>query len=244
MQAIILAAGVGNRLGNEAGNKPKSLLEFDGKSLLQRHIELLNEHGVSRINLVVGYQAELIMEHLKDTEGDVRFIQNPRFTEGSLISLNCARDILLHEPQYLVMDADVLYDTRILAQLIQSEKSNCLLIDRDFIPGDEPVKVCIDSGDHIVEFRKKLAPDLEFDKQGESVGFFKFDSATGSCLGERIDAYLAKNENDTPYEEAIRDCILMRPDRFGYEDISGLAWIEIDFPEDIIRARDEILPNI
>ena len=142
------------------------------------------------------------------------------------------------------MDADVLYDERILQRLIQSANQNCLLIDRDFIPGDEPVKVCINIEGHIVEFRKQLASDLEFNIQGESVGFFKFDNLTGNKLVKGIDAFLANNENDTPYEEAIRDCLLSEPDRFGYEDITGLAWIEIDFPEDIIRAQTEILPNI
>lgn len=244
MQAIILAAGIGNRLGDEAGNKPKSMLQFAGKSLLQRHVELLQGNGVNQINLVVGYQSELIIEHLRDSEIDIRFLHNPRYTEGSLISLNCARDILLKESQYLIMDADVLYDGKILSRLVNTKIPNCLLIDRNFVPGDEPVKVCIGSRNHIVEFRKKLAPGLEFDKQGESVGFFKFDKVTGSCLVERIDTYLARNENDTPYEEAIRDCILNDPGRFGYEDITGLAWIEIDFPEDIMRARDEILPDI
>ena len=61
---------------------------------------------------------------------------------------------------------------------------------------------------------------------------------------QRIEDYLSREENDTPYEEAIRDCLLAEPELFGYEDITGLAWIEIDFPEDIIRAREEILPNI
>lgn len=244
MQAIILAAGIGNRLGDEAGNKPKSMLEFNGKSLLQRHVELLKRNGVNQVNLVVGYQSELIIEHLKDSSSDIRFIHNPRYTEGSLISLNCARDIMLQESQYLIMDADVLYDEKILSRLIKTDIPNCLLIDRDFVPGDEPVKVCIDGRNRIVEFRKKVAPALEFDKQGESVGFFKFDNIAGSCFVDRIDTYLARNENDTPYEEAIRDCILKDPGHFGYEDITGLAWIEIDFPEDIMRARDEILPNI
>ena len=124
MQAIILAAGIGNRLGDEAGNKPKSMLEFDGKSLLQRHVEFLDQAGVTQINIVVGYQAELIIEHLRDSSSDIQFIYNPRFTDGSLISLNCARDIMLKESQYLIMDADVLYDEKILARLVNTEIAN------------------------------------------------------------------------------------------------------------------------
>ena len=49
---------------------------------------------------------------------------------------------------------------------------------------------------------------------------------------------------EEPYEEAIRDLLLETPDAFGYEDITGLPWIEIDFPEDIQRAQNEILPQL
>ncbi len=244
MQAIILAAGIGNRLGDQSRNRPKSLLEFDGKSLMQRHIELLIENRIESITIVVGYQADLIRDHLSQYQHDIHFIENERYTDGSLISLNCARDILLNQEQFLIMDADVLYHPFILERLINTDVENCLLIDRDFIPGDEPVKVCIDGNDHIIEFRKQLADDLQYEKQGESVGFFKFTNHVGQAIIERIDDYLAKGLNDTPYEEAIRDCLLNEPSVFGYEDVTGLEWIEIDFPEDIIRARDEILPAI
>ena len=244
MQAVILAAGIGNRLGEHADNRPKSLIEFEGKSLMRRHIDNLLANGVETINIVTGYQSAMIAEHLQDCQANIRFIDNPRYTEGSLISLGCAQDILLNESEFLLMDADVLYDRQILQRLVSTTKQNCLLIDRDFMPGDEPVKVCINGNDHIVEFRKQVDPELDFKMQGESVGFFKFNNTVGQRLVQRIEDYLSREENDTPYEEAIRDCLLAEPELFGYEDITGLAWIEIDFPEDIIRAREEILPNI
>ena len=244
MEAVILAAGIGNRLGTESNNRPKSLLEFDGKSLLQRHLQLLVDNGIKNIHLVVGFQSELIVDHLKDSAASIHYIQNPRYTDGSLISLGCARDILLNQDHFLLMDADVLYDPQILQRLIATDIENCLLIDRNFVAGDEPVKVCIDAADKIIEFRKKPAPDLTYVKQGESVGFFKFNQPIGKTLVSRIDAYLEQQQNDTAYEEAIRDCLLATPEQFGYEDITGLQWIEIDFPEDIIRAREQILPAI
>lgn len=244
MEAVILAAGSGNRLGTESNNRPKSLLEFDGKSLLQRHVKLLVDNGIENIHLVVGFQSGLIIDHLKDSAANIHYIQNPRYTDGSLISLGYARDILLNHDPFLLMDADVLYDPQILQRLIATDIENCMLIDRDFVPGDEPVKVCIDAADQIIEFRKKPAPDPAYVKQGESVGFFKFSQAIGKALVSRIDACLEQQRNDVAYEEAIRDCLLATPGQFGYEDITGIQWIEIDFPEDIIRAREQILPAI
>ena len=83
-----------------------------------------------------------------------------------------------------------------------------------------------------------------FDFQGESVGFFRFSPAIASRLARRIQEYIDQKRRSEPYEEAIRDLLLANPGEFGYEDVTGLSWIEIDFPEDIKRAELEILNNI
>jgi len=142
------------------------------------------------------------------------------------------------------MDADVLYDQEMINRLINTNIKNCLLLDRDFVPGDEPVKICVNKNGQINEFRKKVAEDLDYVTQGESVGFFKFSKLIGTSLLGRINDYLAKGENNTPYEEAIRDLLLIYPEQFGYEDVTGVPWIEIDFPEDIERAQNEIIPEL
>lgn len=244
MKAIILAAGIGNRLGEASADKPKSLLEFEGKSLLKRHIDILIENQIEELMIVTGFQSEMIETHLKDSALPIQYIYNERYTEGSIISLYCALEIHFTEPEFILMDADVLYGPEMIKRLVHTEIENCLLLDRDFIPGDEPVKICVDKNGRINEFRKKVAADLDYDIQGESVGFFKFNKLIGSSLLGRINDYLSKGENDTPYEEAIRDLIKIYPEQFGYEDITGIPWIEIDFPEDIERAKNEILPNI
>ena len=98
------------------------------------------------------------------------------------------------------MDADVLYGLPLLRRLIQSPIANCFLLDRDFEPGPEPVKLCVRDG-RLVEFRKGVSPTLRYDDAGD-------------------------------------------PNNFGFEDITGLPWIEIDFPEDLRRAEEEVLPAL
>ena len=66
MKAIILAAGRGERLGEAAGGLPKCLLQYGGKTLLQRHIEILNNLGVERIFIVTGYERDQVFEALHD----------------------------------------------------------------------------------------------------------------------------------------------------------------------------------
>ena len=79
---------------------------------------------------------------------------------------------------------------------------------------------------------------------GESIGFFKFSSATGKLLGLKANEYINRGEDETPYEEIIRDLLLAKPEQYSFEDISGLPWLEIDFPEDVVKAKDIILPKL
>ncbi len=241
----MLAAGVGRRLGKDGQNKPKCLLKFNGKSLLERHLDYLRSCQIDEVAIAVGYQAEMIQNEIKAVEADnwVTTVYNPDYTKGSIISLWTLRQHLAAGDEILLMDADVLYDRRIIERLVKTDIPNCFLLDRDFEPGEEPVKLCVRDG-YLVEFRKQVALDLTYDFSGESVGFFRFESAIARRIATRTEQYVADGLDEKPLEEAIRDLLLETPEAFGYEDITGLPWIEIDFPEDIKRAQNEILPQL
>lgn len=243
-KAIILAAGIGARLGLGSDDRPKALLQFGGKSLLARHIEILTAAGITEIAIGVGFRADLIDAELRAISPSVpvRLVTNDRFRDGSMVTLWCMRHEMTGPADILLMDADVLYDRRMITRLLTSDHADCLLYDGDFEPGDEPVKICVRDG-RIVDFSKKIETD--FDHCGESVGFFRFSPETAGALAARADVYVSAGRIDEPYEEAIRDRLLAAPPNgFGYEDVTGVPWVEIDFPEDIARAQNEILPHI
>ena len=175
MKAIILAAGVGSRLGNSHPSV-KCLLEFGGHTLLESHIKNLNAEGISEIHLCLGYMSHEIRQFIQSINAsNVVLHFNPLFRLGSLVSLWTTRSVLTSGTEVILMDADVLYHPTILKRLIKSPFSNCFLIDKNFIEGDEPVKICI-KNQKIVEFRKKLPEGTSYDEIGESVGFFKFSA--------------------------------------------------------------------
>ncbi|HEY8612192.1 MAG TPA: phosphocholine cytidylyltransferase family protein [Roseomonas sp.] len=240
--AIILAAGVGRRLGT-AHDRPKILLEFGGQTLLARHLAALGRHGVQAVNITVGYQRELIEAEVERLgwSDRVTFIGNPRYREGSLVSLSVQGAALRAGRTILLMDGDVLYDPQIIRALIDAPGENILLLDRDIEPGDEPVKICF-RGDEIVDFRKR--PEHAHDRHGESVGFFRFSAGTAATLADRCRALVEAGRTELEYEEAIRDLILAQPARFSAVDITALPWIEIDFEADVLRARNDILPQL
>jgi choline kinase len=245
LRAIILAAGRGMRLGQAVGeHQPKCLLRFGGMSLLERHLRLLKSVGVTEIVLALGFRHELVTAELDRLAWLPRpqIVLNPRFELGSMLTVHTVADAMTRGGEVLLMDADVLYDARIAAALVAGDHArNRILIDRDFEAGDEPVKVCVRNGVP-VEFRKRLAADLEFDTIGESVGFFRFDPAGAARLAALVAGHVAADGGVKPHEEALRDLILGRSVPVEIVDVTGAPWIEIDFPADVIRAEHEVLP--
>jgi choline kinase len=240
LSAIILAAGVGRRLGNMA---PKVLLDFAGKTLLARHIAALHANGVEDIAITVGHRPDLIRDELGriGVLDRIALIENPRYREGSVVSLAVQRERLAAGTAVLVMDGDVLYDARMIARLLDASPENVLLFDEAIEPGDEPVKICLRGG-VIVDFAK--TPEHAHERHGESVGFFRFSPNMAALLADRTSDFVRAGRASAEYEAAMRELILAHPDRFGHEDISDLPWTEIDFEADVARARREILPRL
>ena len=234
-EALILAAGIGRRLG-QGMDRPKVTLEFGGASLLARHLRVLEAAGVRRVSIVVGYGALHIRAAVQGMSGDldVETIDNPDFREGSVVSLWAGRAVLRRGGSVLLMDGDVLYDGRVMARLLSGRAPNVLLLDRDIEPGDEPVKLCIRDG-RIVDFHKR--PTQDYDWHGESVGFFRLAPEAAAELAGRAEEYVERGLRAMEYEEPLRDMIMASAaGRFGFEDISELPWTEIDFPEDVAKA--------
>ena len=240
--ALVLAAGVGRRLGaSHAG--PKMLLRFNGRTLLERRLAALAACGVSDVRITVGHEAGAIREEAARAAPDgvqVRFVENPRYREGSLLSLLAQEEALESGRPVLLMDGDVLHDARMVERLTAPGAENRLLLDPELEPGDEPVKVCF-RGEAIVDFRKVPADPGE--RHGESVGFFRFGPAVARALLAR-GRELAACDGGLEYEEAIRDLILADPAAFTAEDVGDLPWTEIDFEEDVAKARDLVLPQL
>src|SRR5260221_7277447 len=231
MKVLLLAAGVGRRLGDPTRDMPKALLRFGDKSLLQRHIEILHSFAITDIAITVGHLAETICHEIARlglTE-QIRTIDNPRYREGSVVSLWSGRDVLTSGEPVVLMDADVLYDTRLMARLLTGDPANCFLLDRAIAPGDEPVKLCIRDGE-IVDFHKR--PQVEHDWHGESVGFFRLTPPVAAELAARADAYVKEGRAQFGYEKPMRELVVAAaPGTVGYYQGTGLPWAESGFAQ-------------
>jgi choline kinase len=243
MKVAMLAAGLGRRLGLGEHAPPKALLRFEGQSLLERHLAILAHFGLFDVTLVVGHQAGAIERELRALGAieRVRTCVNPEYRKSSLLSLWTLRDVLTAGQPVLYMDADVLYDWRLLECLLKAPHENCILIDRDVDPDTEWLDVRIRNG-RIVAFDKGVMLE-DYDIRAEWVGFARFDADTAARLAVAIAGYVEHGRVDVIYEAPMRDVILATP-QFGFADGTGLPWIEIDFTEDLERAQSEILPRL
>jgi choline kinase len=247
MEAVIYAAGVGMRLKSVFDNRPKILMEFAGKSLLERHVQCLREAGVGRLTIVSGYQQELIQQALPPLRRiygmEIQQLNNPHYTEGSILSLETSIPVLqklARKQPALLMDGDVLYPAEFLRRLVDSPQPTALLIDRDYSTADDdPVLVPIANG-RPFDFIKKWRGNAE--QTGESIGFFKVSPDDLPDLISFTQSMSAGKGRSASYDDVLRK--LVQAGRFGYEDVTGLPWTEIDFPGDVERATMEILPAI
>jgi choline kinase len=242
MKAIIYAAGRGTRLQLD---RPKVLLEFGGRTLLEWHALRLSEAGVREVVLVTGHLRNQIAEMLPGIcapyDVAVRQIVNPRFPEGSVLSLKVSLPEIENSSEpLLLMDADVFYPTGMLDRLIKSAHGTALLLDREFsAEDDDPMLVPIRNG-RPIDFRKQWSGAADF--VGESIGFFKIAPTDFPLLIKETETRSYGSKCADSYDDVLRALVLAG--RFGYEDVTGLPWIEIDFPTDVVHARDQLVPII
>lgn len=239
------AAGRATRLGAGFAARPKVLLEFGGRSLLDRHAERLARAGVRRLHVVTGHHRDQLLEALPAIAGrhglEVREWFNADFMEGSVVSMAVSLPVLegAKDP-VLLMDADVLYSQSLMDRLMRSAHRSAMLVDFGYVaPDDDPVLVPM-TGGRPREMMKQWTGQAE--RVGESVGFFKVAPEDLPVLVAATRARLEGLARRESLDEVLRAGVLAGI--FGVEDVTGLPWTEIDFPHDVERARDEVLPGI
>ncbi|MGH7309973.1 MAG: NTP transferase domain-containing protein [Candidatus Rokuibacteriota bacterium] len=240
MKAIILAAGVARRLAPLTDRTHKCLLAVGEEPMLTRMLAALEAVGVRETVLVVGHCAAQVREVAGRQVGrmPVSYIDNPQYTRGSVLSLYAAR-AHLREPA-LVMDADVLFPREFLRRLLAAPAPSAFLIDRGFQDTGEEVKFYT-RAESVIALGKKMVPE-SWELVGEGVGFFKCGAEAGPDLVGLLERVAAESDGYSEYEDALH--LLVQRRHVGWAEVTGLPWTEIDFAEDLRRAREDVLPQV
>lgn len=233
VNGLILAAGSGTRMQGLEGAKPKCLLEVGGRPLIEHQVTALRNAGVDSIVVVVGYQAERI----RRTVGpDASYILNPAFAStNSLQSFVLGAEHLAGDT--LVLNADVLFPEELIS-MMANRKSSAFAYDSSAGDDDEAMKVNV--------HRRRL---LSMSKQmparhnhGENLGVIRFDrQALRYAVNVGWDL-ISKGRQRDWLATAVNATARWFP--FEAVDVKGMPWIEIDFPEDLEKARTEVWPAI
>jgi choline kinase len=234
MKAIILAAGSSKRLGKLTEHTPKCLLSLGDKTILQHQIENLISNGIRDIVLVTGFCEEMIKQACGSA---CRYISNPLFaTTNSIYSLWLAREEA--REGFVVLNSDVVFHPQLLARLLNSPCPDALIISYHGSLGDEEMKVKVQS-ERVCDISKELNPE---EAQGENVGIVKFSPQGARVLFDKIEELVSGGTVNAWLPLAFQK-ICSHYNLFAVST-DGLPWTEIDFPEDLEKARKEIYPRI
>lgn len=217
MKVVILAAGVGSRLGSPY---PKSLSTLpSGERILGRQIRVLREMGLREIHVVVGFKKTLLMEEYPQ----VLFRYNPVYylTNTSKSLLHAIRDI---DDDVLWTNGDVVFDPEVVKRLVETG-GNAVAVDKKRC-GEEEVKYRSDENGVITEISKEVV-----DAEGEAVGV---NLVSREALPAFIEA-LERCEDDDYFEKGQEMLVGTVP--FAAVDISDHRCIEVDFEVDLVEAR-------
>jgi choline kinase len=221
-------------MGALTADRPKAMLDVDGRSLIEHQLDDLAAFGVNNVTVVAGYQSQRLREHLGTR---AHFVENARYREtNSLYSLWLARDVIRRGA--IVMNSDLLASRELLARLVQAPSEDAVLVDRTSVLDDEEMKVTIWNG-FAVDFGKDLPAEAS---HAENVGILKFGAEGGRRLVEHLDALIGGGLVNAWAPRAFRAFAHVWPLRAI--ETEGLPWTEIDFPEDLRRAREVVAPAI
>ncbi len=239
MDALILAAGRGSRLGSLTDDRPKSLIDLGGISPLELQLDLLAARGIERALIVTGYHRATVEAAARQRVGGriiVEAIWNPFWSVTNVIgSVWMARDRI--ERPFVYLHADTVFEPSILDDLLTADGDALLPVD---IRPCEPEQMKADIRDgRVVHLSKELPAERT---AGEFIGIGVFRGAALPFVRDGLDAVLDAGGLNAYFEAALNHAIdaglTVTP-----VPTAGRAWTEIDFEEDLELAR-RLLPRL
>ncbi len=235
MKAIILSAGQGSRLGPLTADRPKCLIEFGGRSLLDRQLDTLDANGVGEVVVVTGFRDDQVEAAIARRAGGpkVRTIYNPFYkVADNLGSLFIAKTELAGD--CLVWNGDTLVSNALMARVLANRQPGiCVTIDRKPVYDEDDMKVVTDREGRLHAIGKRLPKG---NVNAESIGLLAFRDGGADQFAQAIERSIRTPEGTTIWYLRVIHQIAQKADVWTL-DIQGEEWGEVDFPEDVEAAR-------
>ena len=233
MKAIILSAGQGSRLGHLTTDRPKCLIDFGGRTLLDRQLDTLEANGVHEAVVVTGFHDDLVEAAIASRSGGpkVTTVYNPFYkVADNTGSLYMARAHLGGD--CLVWNGDTLVSNALMAKVVANPQPGiCVTVDRKDGYDDDDMKV-VEADGRLKQIGKRISEGVN----AESIGLLAFRSGGAEQFAGAIDQAMRTPEGTTIWYLRVINHIAQDSDVWTL-DISGEEWGEVDFPEDVEGAR-------
>lgn len=237
MQAVILAAGMGKRLGDLTKNNTKCMVEVNGVPLIDRVLMQFRPLGLSRVVIVVGYEGQKLMDyigHRYDDSLKIEYVENPIYDKtNNIYSLALAREKLL-EDDTLLVESDLIFDDALFSLILDNPYPNLALVAK-YQSWMDGTMVRIDEDNNIVDFIPKKAfkySDIEHYYKTVNVYKFSRDFMEKKYL-PFLDAYCSALGNNEYYEQVLRVICMLDNSELKALPISDEKWYEIDDIQDL-----------
>ena len=246
MQAIILAAGMGERLGEYTRDNTKCMIEVGGVRLIDRALSALKDANVSRVVVVVGYKGHNVIDHLgHDFQGmPIEYVENTIYDKtNNIYSLYLAKDYMLADDTIL-LESDIIFEPSVVKKIIHDECPNIALVDKYESWMDGTV-VTLDDQQHIVRLIDKSQFDFNnVQNYYKTVNIYKFSrSFSAKYYVPFLEAYSTALGNNEYYEQVLRIILHLRNLPLKALPLDGEMWYEIDDAQDLDIASGMFEPS-
>ncbi len=240
MQAIILAAGMGRRLGEYTKDNTKCMVPVNGVPLIDRLLGQLSRLKLDRVVIVVGYEGGKLVRHIGElhTDLNIEFVENPVYSRtNNIYSLWLAKDYLQQDDTILV-ESDLIFDDVLLNMLIDNPFPNLALVSK-YETWMDGTMVRIDSDCNIVNFVPKDAFDYSnAGKYYKTVNIYKFSKEFSTRkYVPFLEAYTKAVGNNEYYENVLRIISFLNSSDLKALPVTNAKWYEIDDKQDLDIAE-------
>ena len=236
-EAVILAAGMGSRLGDKNDQKPKGFLKLGRQSIIEESINKLIKNGIEKIWIVTGYQSQYFDELTSDYNSIIRLVCNTEYDQsGTLHSLSMVSGKV--SPPFLLLESDIIFEYRAIDVILNHQSENCILLSGFSDCGDE---VFVETSREELVLMSKDTNELGSPPAGELVGITK----VGKELFEKImQFYISDEKNKLADYETDALVAVAKLTSIPCLKIEDLIWTEIDDQGHLKRAREKIYPMV
>lgn len=244
MQAIILAAGMGKRLGDLTQNNTKCMVKVNGVTLIERLLHQLENvqspSPLSRIVIVTGYEGQKLKEYIATLgiKCPIEYVDNPIFAStNNIYSLYLAKDYLLQEDT-LLFESDLIFEDAVIDRIVEDPYPSLALVDK-FESWMDGTVVTLDEDDNI----KRFIPGSKFSYEAtenyyKTVNIYKFSKDfSRTHYVPFLSAYSKALGNNEYYEQVLRVIALLDKPEIKALRLNGESWYEIDDVQDLDIAE-------